>query len=153
MPCSVHPHVPTSVPAGETPPRTAQSHVPPAPLLRSLQRAHVQPALQCLARQLHIPPSGIYTEHRPRAHCDQIGHNALHTLRPVVTPFLGQHERDITQLVGRGATCTDPIILPAAIGCVAGPAGVTGLWSMWDQSAQRFAIRALPRPRQRKPIA
>ena len=81
-----------------------------------------------------------------------MGHEDCDALRPLVTPFFGQDDRDLTQLVERGAARTDPVILPTAIGFVAGPTGVTGLGHMLNQSAQMFAMRALPCPWHRKHI-
>ena len=70
----------------------------------------------------------------------------LHFFRPIVTPFLREYDRDITQLMQGGAARKDPIVLPAPIGCVAGAAIVTALGQMLDQVPQVFAMRQFPCP-------
>src|SRR5262249_48967807 len=64
----------------------------------------------------------------------------------IVTPLFGQPNRDIAQLMERGMTRKDPVVLPAAIRFGAGAAVVTGLGQIVDQIPQMFAMRKFARP-------
>jgi hypothetical protein len=71
-------------------------------------------------REFHAPPHGIVAENRARTAIQEIGHDDLDALRPIVSPFFREHDRDITELMQRGVTPKDPIILPFAIRLVGG---------------------------------
>ena len=103
-----------------------------------------QPALQCFSRHLNAPPPRVDTAHGPGARRGAIGHEDFDALRPLVTPFFGPYDRDIAQMMQRGATGKDPGILPAPIRCVAGPAGGTALREVVHEVAARCALRTFP---------
>src|SRR5438067_1076099 len=88
--------------------------------LRHLHLAQMEAALQFFDRDLHAPTPRVYTEDGPRGRLREIGHDDLHSFRPIVTPFLREYDRDITQIMQRRTANKDPVIVAAAIGFVAG---------------------------------
>jgi hypothetical protein len=76
----------------------------------------------------------------------EIGHDELHAFRPLVTPFLREYERDITQIMPRRTANKDPVIVAAAVRFGAGAPRITTLGQMLDQSTPMSAIRQLPCP-------
>ena len=109
--------------------------------LRHLHLPQVQAALQFLNGDLHTPTPCVYAENRPRTRLGEIGHENFHTLRPIVTPFLRQDNRDIAQIMERGAAEKDPGVPAPPIRFVAGTAVVTTFGSMLHEVPQMFAIR------------
>src|SRR5207237_547437 len=79
-------------------------------LLGYLHLPQMETALQLLYRQLHPPTPGVHAENRPRARLGEIGHENFDALRPIVTPFLGQDNRDIAQIMERRAPEKDPVV-------------------------------------------
>src|SRR5262252_1489798 len=124
----------------------------PLVLLGHLHLPQVHPAFQLLNRHLHAPASRIDTENGPSGCLCKIGHDDFYLFRPSVTPFLGQYDRDIAQLMQRRMAHKDPVILATAIGFPTGATGVAGLGEMLDQIAQMFAIGKFARPGHRKHI-
>src|SRR5215212_7810416 len=120
--------------------------------LRHLHLAQMEAALQCFDRDLHAPTPRVYTEDGPRGRLREIGHDDLHSFRPIVTPFLREYDRDIAQIMQRRTANKDPVIVAAAIGFVAGAPCITTLGQMLDQITQMFAIRTFPCPGHRKDI-
>jgi hypothetical protein len=109
-----------------------------------------QRALQFLYCHFHILPSGVYAEHCPRTCFCQIGREDFDALRPIVTPFLGPADRDISQMTERRATSKHSGILPTALRLSPGSTIVTGLGQRLDQSTEMPAIGTFPGPWQRK---
>src|SRR5215813_10802708 len=118
-----------------------------------LHSAQVQTALQLFYGEFHPPPSRVYTENGARRCPREIGHDDFYLFRPSVTPFLGEYQRDIAQLMQRGVAHKHPVILPPAIRFSAGSAVVIALRQVLDQVPEVFAIGELPGAGHRKHIA
>src|SRR5438067_941760 len=84
-------------------------------LFRHLHLAQMETTLQCFDRDLHAPTPRVYTEDGPRARLCEIGHDDLHSFRPIVTPFLREYDRAIAQIRPCRTADKDPGIGPAAI--------------------------------------
>ena len=88
----------------------------------------MQPTFKFFNCDFDTPTSRIYAEDRPRARLGEIGHDDFDALRPIVTPFLGQDDRDIAQIMERGAVGKDPVgAAVLVIRFMAGAAIVTAL--------------------------
>jgi hypothetical protein len=121
-------------------------------LLRHLHLAKMETTLQFFDRDLHAPTPRVYTEDGPRARLREIGPDALHAFRPIVTPFLREYDRDLTQMMQRRTANKAPLIVAAAVRLVAGTPRLTTLGQMLDQITQMLAIRKLPCPGHRKDV-
>src|SRR5437773_2193837 len=89
---------------GRTVPPTGRHARPP------WSRASARGATRFSVPSSYLPPPTprLHTAYRPRARLGEIGHDAFDALRPIVTPFLGQDDRDIAQSRERGAAGKDP---------------------------------------------
>ena len=105
-----------------------------------LHLAHVHPALEFFYGQFHTPTPRVHTENHPRARLGAIGHDDFDALRPIVTPFLGQDDRDIAQIMERGAAEKDPIVAAAPVRFVTGSASVTALREVVHEVTEMFAV-------------
>src|SRR5712691_6382422 len=110
-------------------------------VVRHLHLAEVQSALEFLYGDFHTPPPRVDTEHGSGTRLGQIGHEDLDALRPIVTPFFGQYNRDIPQIMERSTAEKDPVVAAAPVRFVTGAAGITALREVLDQVTEMFAMR------------
>jgi hypothetical protein len=82
----------------------------------------------------------------------EIGHEELHLLRPIVTPFLGEYDRDIAPRVERGRAHQHPVIASTPSRLPTRPTTVAALGQMAHQITHVFAMRQLPCPGHRTDV-
>jgi hypothetical protein len=104
-------------------------------IVRYLHLAQGQPTFECFNCDLNTPMPLVHTENCFCARLGAIGHDDFNVLRPIVTPFLGQDDRDITQIMECGA---------APVRFMAGAALGTALRQRLHEVMGMFAVRKLP---------
>src|SRR5512134_511001 len=112
----------------------------------------MEPTFELFDREFHSPSDGIVAQNRACTGIEEIGHDDLDSLRPKVSPFFGEYNRDIAQLMQLGVAHKDPIILPSPIGLVGGSTTIERLGEVLDHIAYVSAVGKLACARHRKNI-
>jgi hypothetical protein len=111
---------------------------------RHLHLPKGQPALEFFYSDFDTPTPCVPAENRPRDRLGEIGYENVDTLWPIVTPFLGQANRDITRIVPRGAAEQGPGVATTPVRFMTGAAIITPLGSLLPKVTPIFAIRKFP---------